>query len=274
MSASKLRRFSLAQRLFHLGLLLCFVCQAATGLARMYVETAWGRGLTAFFGGHDQALNIHKTVGIVLIIIFVVHAVYILVRFKWSEFPAVIFSPDSILPRPADLGQFVRHTLWLLGLGRPPRIDRWTYWEKFDYWAVFWGMVIIGGSGLILYDPVITSRLMPGWIINPAFWVHRIEAILAMGHVFIIHFFVAHGRRHNFPMDTAMFEGSVSLDLARYERPAWMERLEQSGELTRILVNGASMPLRVLYYGFGLTVMAFCLFLLVGAMINAGGVSW
>ncbi len=68
---------------------------------------------------------------------------------------------------------------------------------------------------------------MPGWVFNVLLWVHRIEALLAIAHVTTIHFFIGHLRRHNFPMDLAMFEGSVDLEKARHERPAWVERMEQ-----------------------------------------------
>src|SRR5210317_1195468 len=100
-------------------------------------------------------------------------------------------------------------------------------------------MVIIGVTGLLLAWPIAASRIMPGWGLNVALWVHRIEAILAMAHVFLIHFFIGHLRRHNFPMDRAMFEGSADLEAARHERPAWIARLEQSGKLDGVLVAEA-----------------------------------
>jgi hypothetical protein len=115
---------------------------------------------------------------------------------------------------------------------------------------------------------------MPGWGLNVAFWIHRIEALLAMGHLFIIHFFIAHLRRHNFPMDHTMFEGSADLDAARHERPAWISRLRQSGELDGVLVSEA-MPLqRVIAYVFGFAAVAAGLFLLIGALINVRYISW
>lgn len=270
----RLKRFTVVQRLFHLGLMLAFVIQATTGLARLYAQTSWGKGLTSLLGGPDQVLGIHKVVGVLLITLFAGHVLYALTRIKWTQFPARLFQPDSLIPQPADIGQFIRHTLWLAGLAPPPQFDRWTYWEKFDYWAVFWGMVIIGGSGVILYDPVATSRIMPGWSINLALWVHRIEAILAMGHVFIIHFFIAHFRRHSFPMDTVIFEGSMDLDEARHERPAWVARLEASGTIAQETVSAAAWPWRIVYYGFGLTVVAFCLYLLISGLVNAGHLTW
>ena len=122
--------------------------------------------------------------------------------------------------------------------------------------------------------PYVSTRYMPGWGLNVAFWIHRIEALLAMGHLFIIHFFIAHLRRHNFPMDHTMFEGSADLEAARHERPAWISRLRQGGELDGVLVSEA-MPLqRGIAYVFGFAAVAAGLFLLIGALINVRYITW
>ena len=85
-----------------------------------------------------------------------------------------------------------------------------TYWEKFDYWAVFWGMAIIGGSGLMLWFPEAFARVLPGWVFNIALLVHGEEALLAVGFIFTIHFFNSHLRPDKFPMDMVIFTGRVT----------------------------------------------------------------
>jgi hypothetical protein len=135
-------------------------------------------------------------------------------------------------------------------------------------------MMVLGGTGLILYKPTLSSLYMPGWVINIALWVHRIEAILAIAHVFIIHFFISHLRRHSFPMDLAMFEGSVDLEKTRHERPAWIERLEKSDRLQSVLVAEAKPGIRVLFYLFGFTALAFGVFLLIGGLLNSPYITW
>jgi len=110
--------------------------------------------------------------------------------------------------------------------------------------------------------------------LNIALWVHRIEAILAMVHVFTIHFFIAHLRRHNFPMDRAMFEGSVSLNHTRHEKPAWVERLEQEGKLESALVPEAGAGKRALFLLFGYCAVAIGIFLLIGGLVNSPYITW
>ena len=96
---------------------------------------------------------------------------------------------------------------WFFGHGPRPQYGRWTYWEKFDYFAVFWGVAIIGSTGLLLWFPEFFTRLLPGWFINVATIIHSDEALLAVGFIFTIHFFNTHFRPEKFPMDTVIFTG-------------------------------------------------------------------
>jgi len=267
-------RFSPLQCSFHLLLVCSFLIQSATGLARMYGQTSWGYHLGALFGGYDAARAVHIYVGLFMLCGLLLHAIYLLYKINWRHFPRSLFGPDSLIPRATDFKQFFQHIGWFLGLNRHPEFDRWGYWEKFDYWAVFWGMTIIGCTGLAMAYPYLSTRYMPGWGLNVAFWIHRIEAILAMGHLFIIHFFIAHLRRHNFPMDRAIFEGSADLEVVRDEKSAWIARLSRNAKLDEMLVSEVLPLKRYMAYLFGFAAVTAGLFLLIGALVNVGGISW
>ncbi|MBW1980046.1 MAG: cytochrome b/b6 domain-containing protein [Deltaproteobacteria bacterium] len=274
-SKTRIRRFTPGQRLFHLLLILTFLLQAATGLARLYIQTQWGKSLAWVFGGYEACRTVHIYGGIFLICLFLVHILHILiVKLDWSNLPGSLFGPDSLIPRPKDIRDFFLHLGWFLGLAKHPRFDRWGYWEKFDYWAVFWGIPLLGITGLLLAYPLYASRIIPGWGLNVALWIHRIEALLAMCHVFVIHFFIAHFRRQNFPMDRAMFEGSIDLESANHERPEWIARLKKAGELEKRLVPGAAPGRLVFFYLFGYAAMAVGLFLLIGGVVNSPYIAW
>ncbi len=266
----RIKRFTPLQQLFHVFLMITFLVQSATGLARMYIETAWGQQLAYLFGGYEASRTVHIYVGILMLCGFLAHIIYLLAKADWRR----LSGPDSLLPRWADIKHFFQHMGWFLGLQKQPEFDRWGYWEKFDYWAVFWGMVIIGVTGLMLAFPLTTSRSFPGWTLNVAFWVHRIEALLAIGHVFIIHFFIGHLRRLNFPMDRTMFEGSADLAHSRHERPAWIGRLEKDGALDGMLTGEATIGRRVVFYVFGFLALAAGIYLVVGALANARLITW
>ncbi|WP_285906219.1 formate dehydrogenase subunit gamma [Pseudodesulfovibrio pelocollis] len=271
---TRIKRFTPMQRLFHLTLMLTFLIQSATGLARMYHETGWGQGLANLFGGFSGALTIHIAVGIFMVCAFVVHLAYAIFLLSRRGMVAGLRGPDSLIPGPGDIREFISHLRWILGLSAHPPLDRWGYWEKFDYWAVFWGMIILGGTGLLLATPLASSQVIPGWGLNVAFWVHRIEAILAMAHIFIIHFFVVHLRRSHFPMDSAMFDGSTDLETARNERSAWVDRLTASGELGTRLTVAPPAHKKIIHLITGLGAVAIGLFLLVGSLMHATRITW
>lgn len=271
---TRIVRFTPLQRLFHLLLIVTFLVQGATGLARLFIETSWGSALAWVFGGYDACRDVHIFVGLLMIGVFALHGIYLLRKIDWKRFPQSLFSPDSLIPGPKDAKDFVQHVGWFFGMSKPPQFDRWGYWEKFDYWAVFWGIPVLGATGLALAYPLAATQVMPGWFLNLAFWIHRIEAVLAMGHVFIIHFFIGHLRRHNFPMDRAMFEGSADFEAAREERSVWLDRLSEEGELDRRLVAEAGSVQRAIYYVVGYIAIACGVFLLFGGLINTPYITW
>jgi len=155
-----------------------------------------------------------------------------------------------------------------------PDFDRWGYWEKFDYWAVFWGMCIMGSTGLLMGYSIFFTRFVPGWTLNVAFWIHRIEALLAMTHIFTMHFFVSHLRRHNFPMDLSIFEGSVGAEALRHEKKAWLVRLKKSGLYEKTISTESNGIQKNFYRLIGYSALAAGLFLLVGSAVNIKNIAW
>ena len=265
----RLKRFTPVQKAFHALLMFSFLTQAVTGMARMYIETAWGQALSQPFGGYDGCLVVHKYVGLFMLLLFLCHIVYAL----FVIFADKVSGEDTLWLRGKDLKQFFAHLRWMLG-GKAPRFERWGYWEKFDYWAVFWGMIILGITGLMLYSPLDTSRYFKGWSLNVALWAHRIEASLAMLHVFVIHFAIAHLRRHNFPMDRAMFCGDTDLESATEERPAWIARLRTTGALADKTTGEAPAARVVVTFAVGLGAVGLGIYLVIGGLMNAFLVSW
>ncbi len=154
-----------------------------------------------------------------MILVFVSHVVLVFSKaIAGKRLLAILWGPDSMVPQPQDAIDVWRNFKWFVGRGPQPQFDRWTYWEKFDYWAVFWGMFIIGGSGLLLWFPVFFSKLLPGWMFNIAALVHGEEALLAVGFIFTFHFFNGHVRPAKFPMDTVIFTGRISEHELKGER--------------------------------------------------------
>ncbi len=266
---TRLKRFAPIYRLWHLGLIIIFMTLSVTGISWMYYETPWGRGLADLFGGYLGVLEIHRIAGLVMMAGFSLHILYMIYQIDWKKFPGSLLGPETIVFQWVDVKGFIAHLGWIFGLNKFPHFDRWSWWEKFDYWAVWWGLIIVGVTGLMLYNPVLTSDYMPGWMLNVALWVHRIEAVLAMGHIFTIHFTVEHWRPSSFPFNAAMFDGTIDLNEAKHEHPEWVSRLEKEGRLNEALASQPPVPLRILYFVFGYSIILLGLFLLVFALANA-----
>ena len=224
-------RFGKVERVTHALLIVSFLGLAATGLPLLFSHTAWARTLAHALGGFQMAGWVHRMCAVVLIGIFAVHVGRILRRLIVDKEYGILWGPDSMVPQPRDVAQIVQHFRFFMGFGPRPRFDHFTYWEKFDYWAVFWGMFIIGGSGLMLWFPTFFSLFLPGWLLNIALLIHGEEALLATGFIFTIHFFNENFRPARFPMNTVMFSGRETLEEIEHTRPAEYERLRAAGSL-------------------------------------------
>ena len=200
--------------------------------------------------------------------VFIAHVAYVARRKKdtgstWKE---MLRGPNSILFTKTDLVQFFQSLKWFIGKGERPRYGRWTYWEKFDYFAVFWGVFVIGLTGLILWFPVFFTRFMPGWFVNVATIIHSDEALLAVGFIFTIHFFNTHFRPDKFPMDPVIFTGRVPVKELEYDKPAEYEAMKASGELEERMVEPATEGAEKGFRIFGFMMLAIGL-LLIAAIV-------
>jgi len=235
-----IRRFDTANRIMHVVLMASFLGLAMTGLPLLFNDARWASRLARLLGGLEFAGRLHRLFAILLIAVFSVHVFRLLHRLFVKKDYGILWGPESMVPQPRDLKEMSAHFAWFFRRGPRPRFDHFTYWEKFDYWAVFWGMFIIGGSGLLLWFPWFFSRLLPGWIFNVALLIHGEEALLAVAFIFTIHFFNGHLRPDKFPMDTVVFTGSVTEDELKHERPGAYERLVREGQLEGLVVDPPS----------------------------------
>ncbi len=134
---------------------------------------------------------------------------------------------------------------WFVGVGPKPLFDKWTYWEKFDYWAPFWGVAVFGVTGVMLWFTDFTASILPGWVFNVAPILHGWEAVLEVFVLVVWHFFNNHWRPENFPLDIRMFTGVVPVEKFRREHTLEYNRLVASGRLADYIVDAPSRPMTV-----------------------------
>ena len=236
-------RFHRYDRLLHGFLMASFLTLALTGMPLLFPEAPWARTLANLLGGYRVTGVLHRIAAVTLMLVFTTHLVRLGHRLFVRKDYGMLWGPRSLVPQPVDLIQLLQHFRWFVGLGPRPRFDRYSYWEKFDYWAVFWGMAIIGTSGLMLWFPAFFARFVPGWIFNIALVIHGEEALMAMVFIFTVHFFNGHLRPDKFPMDLVIFTGRVAIEELKHERPAEYERLVAENGLDKVRAQPPSPSL-------------------------------
>ena len=279
-------RFVPFERLLHFMVVSSFLLLVITGMPLKFYYTGWAEVIFAIIGGPDTARMLHRFGAVITFIYFSLHLISLTGKawkgrkslrdsadgkFHFRRLWLVLFGPDSMMPSIQDWHDFVAHNKWFFGKGPKPQFDRWTYWEKFDYFAVFWGVAIIGSSGLLMWFPTFFTRFMPGWILNIALIIHSDEALLAAGFIFSIHFFNTHFRIEKFPMDTVIFSGRISKNEMLHERKRWYERLLATGRLDDFRVRDEWFRWKNIarffgYFFFGLGMVL--LVLIIYAMIT------
>ena len=260
------RRFGPVQIWMHVVVVVTFLLLAATGLPLKFHGAAWAEGLSSLFGGIAGTQIVHRTAAIGTFGYFFFHLAQILYLRVARKQRGLLWGWRSMTPNGKDLKDLWRNLRWFLYLGKRPQLDRWTYWEKFDYLAVFWGVAIIGLSGLVLWLPKTFAGVFPGWMLNVAHVVHSDEALLATGFIFIFHFFHTHLRPETFPLDPVIFTGRMPLARLQEERPLEYERMVAEGRLEAALADPPSEQEMTLARVFGFTAVAIGL-LLAAAML-------
>jgi len=233
------RRFRPSQSVSHGILVFSFLTLALTGMALKFSWTGWAGAVSGVFGGFERMGTLHRTAAALLLGLFVFHLrqLSVMRREAGVSWLGFVFGPDSMMFGRRDWEEFRGTLLWFVGRGPRPRYGRFTYWEKFDYFAVFWGVAVIGLSGLILWFPVITTHVLPGWAINVAALIHGDEALLAVAFIFTIHFFNTQFRPDRFPLDVSVFTGMVPLEEQEFERPRELEAAKAAGVFEERLVT-------------------------------------
>jgi len=262
------QRFKPYQRRLHILVIISFLGLALTGMTLKFSYLAWAQWISDVLGGFETAGYIHRVCAIITFFYFSAH-IFFVVKGKHQErrtWKQVLFDKTySMLPNMNDVREAVATLKWFIGAGPRPKYGRWTYWEKFDYFAVFWGVAIIGSTGLMLWFPEFFTLFLPGWFINVATIIHSDEALLATAFIFTVHFFNTHFRPDKFPMDTVIFTGRVPIDELKQDRPREYEELIKSRKLKKNLVAPLPEPivrgLRI--FGTVALLVGLCLILLI-----------
>jgi hypothetical protein len=273
-------RFKPRHIFLHLTVIISFLGLTLTGLPLKFASQHWAQVMMDFYGGTYYAGLIHRGCAVLTFYYFLAALIlsfdFLFIRKEikgmWLQ---RLFGPDSLCPNLRDVRDVVSMVRWFLFLGGKPTFERWTYWEKFDFLAVFWGMFAIGGSGLMLWFPEFFGYFLPGWMFNVATIIHSDEALLATGFIFTVHFFNTHGRPEKFPMDFVIFNGQIGKEEMIEERGDQWRRYEEEGITDEYVCKKVSGPVYdFCFKAFGYIALftgIACLFLMIFAFMSGAG---
>jgi len=217
-------RFNLNERIQHITLFSSFIVCVLTGFPLKFPDVEALNAIFLLTGGAKGARIIHRISAVVMIGDFVYHTYYI-----WKMiFQGRVRLKDIFLlaPRPRDAVDLFNNFRYFLGLiPERPKFDKFSYIEKFDYWAVYWGMVVMAGSGIILWFPEFFSQYFKIDIIRIAYIAHSDEALLAFLAITCWHMYNVHLNPRCFPMSKVWYTGTLSREEMLEEHPLEFERI-------------------------------------------------
>jgi cytochrome b subunit of formate dehydrogenase len=204
-------RMDAGQRGQHLVLLVSFIVLAISGFALKYPDS-W---LVWLFGSDENVRRwVHRVAGIVLMGVGFWHLGYLLVSAAGRQLLKDLWF------RPQDVLDIFSNVFRLLtGKGTGPRFGRFGYPEKLEYWAVVWGTIIMGATGLVIWFKVGATTWLPRWAIDVAVTIHYYEAILACLAIIVWHFYHVIFDPGVYPMSWAWLDGKVSKHWHEEEHP-------------------------------------------------------
>lgn len=219
------------QKYQHYILMTTFLILVLTGFPLKFHYYPWAGSTIDFLGGLVVTRTLHRIAGVIMVGLFFYHWYYLFKNmyqyyigparktgtFSWKEFGWFIYY-SPMCPRKKDwddIVDFVKFAFFLTD--ERPKHERFHWREKFDYWAVFWGIPVLGLTGIFLWFPVFAATFMPGWAVNISYIAHSDEAMLAVSVIFIWHMYNAHVNYDKFPMSPLFITGYLPEDLMKHE---------------------------------------------------------
>ena len=210
-------RLTANQRLQHWLLLTSFIVLVLSGFALQYPDS-----LLAWLLGSNEYLRriLHRTAAVIMLVVGAYHLLYL------------AFAKDGrrwvrdMLPKLKDVRDVAGNFAYYLGLRKTkPKIARFGYAEKAEYWAVIWGTFIMGLTGLMIWFKISFFSFLARWWVDIALAIHFYEAVLATLAIIVWHFYHVIFDPDVYPVNFAVIDGRISEELYREEHELAFEEM-------------------------------------------------
>lgn len=215
-------RWDVHQRIQHWIMMVSFSLLAVTGLLIKFAHSSFAQGLAKIFGSFEIMFTIHLVAAILMSVSALYHLGYLVLKASQRRLRF------TMLPKLQDAKDIVASFRLYLGLSKSgPRFAKYSYKEKVDYLAEYWGTPVMILSGLMIWFPGAAAAIFPNWVINSAHFVHQGEGLLAILVIFIWHLYSVHFTPEFFPMNSVWLDGKISREVMAREYPLELAHLEQ-----------------------------------------------
>jgi cytochrome b subunit of formate dehydrogenase len=216
-------RFTVKQRVEHAAVMTLFIVLAVTGLPQKFHEGQWAQAIIVGLGGIDRVRWVHRAAGVLFTLFTFTHLGVI------SALVVTGRATLSLVPTRQDFLDAIQQLQYYFGMtDTPARFDKFDYKQKFEYWGLVLGAVIVITTGLVLLFPIQATRWLPGEIVPASKLAHGNEGLMAFLVVIVWHIYNAHLNPDVFPFDTTIFTGKISTERLRHEHALEYERLKES----------------------------------------------
>lgn len=250
-------RFSMADRVQHLVMLLSFTTLGITGLVQKYPLNSVSLFIIRLWGGVENIRATHHVAATMLMLV----AIYHLISFGYKLF--VLHERVTMLPSLQDIKDAWMAFAYNIGIGKSrPQMGRYTFEEKAEYWALVWGTIVMGITGFMMWNPLATVKILPGDFIPAAKAAHGAEAVLAVLAIIVWHMYGVHLKRFN----KAMWTGRLTEEEMIHEHP--LELADIKAGVAHRTPDAATLRKRQMIYYPIATVVGLAMLFAVYGFVN------
>ncbi len=217
---STAERLSKNQRIQHIILLVSMIILSLTGIVLKFHNNLFSKWLIRLEGGIWVRGLIHRTFAVILMLLVVYHAYW------------VVFTDEghrelmNIKPRWKDVKDFFQKLAFNLGLSKKqPEFDKYNYFQKFQYWGVVFGTLIMIFTGMILWFVNLSMAVLPKWVIDLTLLVHGWDGVLIFIVLFLFHLYNVHLNPEDFPMSKTWLDGKISIERLKQDHKIEYEKI-------------------------------------------------